>query len=505
VRIADLFAGCGAMSLGLQEAARRIGRRVQVRLAVDIDKTAIKIYAANLPVHDARAADVTALFDGKLGAAATKAEKTIKKKVGSVDVLLGGPPCEGHSDLNNHTRRRDPKNVLYLRMARAAEVLAPKVVIIENVAAVQLDETRVVNIASNALRAAGYQVAGRVVDLRRVGVPQRRRRFVLLASKVPDINPASILERLATGMPDHRDRTVRWAIGDLLGTPNGGEYDTSGRITKRNARRVAFLFERNRYNLPNRQRPACHRDGGHTYKSMYGRLHWDMPAQTITTGFGSMGQGRYVHPARRRTITPHEAARLQTFPDSFNFGDTTSRKMLAKLIGNAVPPLFMVALGTEVLRRLDSGRRRRRGTPAASSPGALHRMLTTRRRDTPGEVAIRHLLHASRLRFWVDRQVLPGSRRRADIVFARAKVAVFIDGCFWHSCPVHRTKPKANAAWWAAKLAANRRRDADTNRQLRNAGWLVERVWEHEAPEAAAARIEMMVRARLHPRRRALA
>jgi DNA mismatch endonuclease (patch repair protein) len=132
-------------------------------------------------------------------------------------------------------------------------------------------------------------------------------------------------------------------------------------------------------------------------------------------------------------------------------------------------------------------------------------MLTTRRRDTPGEIAIRQLLHGSRLRFRVDRQVLPGSRRRADIVFARAKVAVFIDGCFWHSCPVHRTKPKANAAWWAAKLAANRRRDADTNRQLRNAGWLVERVWEHEAPEAAAARIEMMVRARLHPRRRALA
>ena len=85
---------------------------------------------------------------------------------------------------------------------------------------------------------------------------------------------------------------------------------------------------------------------------MYGRLRWDQPAQTITTGFGSMGQGRYVHPARRRTITPHEAARLQTFPDTFDFGDVTSRKALAKMIGNAVPPLLMATLGDSILAGL---------------------------------------------------------------------------------------------------------------------------------------------------------
>jgi DNA (cytosine-5)-methyltransferase 1 len=446
---------------------------------------------------------VASLFDGKLGAAATKGEQKVRRQVGKVDVLLGGPPCQGHSDLNNHTRRRDPKNVLYLRMARAAEILAPAVVVVENVVPVQWDETGVVKAASNALNRAGYQVAGRVVDLRRVGVPQRRRRFLLLASNVPDINPASILERLASGMPDHRDRTVRWAIGDLLGATNGSVYDTSSRISKKNARRIAFLFESNRYNLPNRQRPDCHRDGRHSYVSMYGRLRWNSPAQTITTGFGSMGQGRYVHPARRRTITPHEAARLQTFPDFFDFGEGATRVMLAKMIGNAVPPFLMVTLGTEILRRLESGRTRRPRTPWASSPEALRRMLATRRRDTSAEVAVRRLLHARRLRFRVDRQVLPSSRRRADIVFVSAKVVVFIDGCFWHSCPLHRTKPKANAAWWAAKLRQNRRRDAETNRELRQAGWRVERVWEHEAPEVAAARIEETVRARLRHRRRA--
>ena len=112
---------------------------------------------------------------------------------------------------------------------------------------------------------------------------------------------------------------------------------------------MAYLFDKRLYDLPNSRRPDCHRDGDHSYVSMYGRLHWHKPAQTITTGFGSMGQGRYVHPARRRTITPHEAARLQTFPDWFDFGDQTSPTELAKMIGNAVPPLLMLALGNEIV------------------------------------------------------------------------------------------------------------------------------------------------------------
>src|SRR5262249_50867880 len=126
-------------------------------------------------------------------------------------------------------------------------------------------------------------------------------------------------------------------------------FDTPSKKTKTNAARMAFLFEKGLYNLPNDRRPACHQDGDHSYISVYGRLRWDRPAQTITTGFGSMGQGRYVHPQRRRTITPHEAARLQTFPDWFDFGGNTPRGVLAKAIGNAVPPLLMVELGRRVI------------------------------------------------------------------------------------------------------------------------------------------------------------
>jgi DNA mismatch endonuclease (patch repair protein) len=125
-------------------------------------------------------------------------------------------------------------------------------------------------------------------------------------------------------------------------------------------------------------------------------------------------------------------------------------------------------------------------------------MQRTRRRDTPGEIALRRLLHRRGLRFRVDTAPLPDLRRRADIVFTRARVAVYLDGCYWHSCPDHGTKPRANAEWWATKLAANVARDRDTDLRLRAVGWEVVRVWEHEDPEAAAARVEAVYHQRIN-------
>jgi DNA mismatch endonuclease, patch repair protein len=126
--------------------------------------------------------------------------------------------------------------------------------------------------------------------------------------------------------------------------------------------------------------------------------------------------------------------------------------------------------------------------PPASSPAALARMVRQRRRDTAPEMAIRRLLHAMGLRYRVDAP-LPGMRRRADLVFGSARVAVFVDGCFWHACPEHGTQPSSNAAWWAEKIETNVQRDRDTDRRLAAGGWTVLRVWEHEIPETAAARI----------------
>jgi len=116
------------------------------------------------------------------------------------------------------------------------------------------------------------------------------------------------------------------------------------------------------------------------------------------------------------------------------------------------------------------------------------------RRDTRHEIELRRELHRRGLRYRVDRGVLPGVRRRADIVFVRARVVCFSDGCWWHRCPQHGTAAKANKDWWDAKLAGNVERDRDTDQRLSEAGWSVIRVWEHEDVVAAADRIEAVVR-----------
>ncbi len=123
-------------------------------------------------------------------------------------------------------------------------------------------------------------------------------------------------------------------------------------------------------------------------------------------------------------------------------------------------------------------------------------MQLQRARDTGPELALRSRIHAEGLRYRVDRAPLPGLRRRADLVFGPARVAVFVDGCFWHRCPEHGTRPKSNVRWWADKLQRNQDRDADTDRQLAAASWLPVRVWEHEDPARAAARVAELVRSR---------
>ena len=122
-------------------------------------------------------------------------------------------------------------------------------------------------------------------------------------------------------------------------------------------------------------------------------------------------------------------------------------------------------------------------------------MKSQRRRDTKAELSLRSELWRRGLRYRVDVKVV-GRRRRVDIAFTRAKVAVFVDGCFWHRCPEHGSLPKANRAWWTEKLEANERRDRDADTELVAAGWLVIRVWEHEDPIAAADCIEAAVRTR---------
>ncbi|MDQ3489386.1 MAG: very short patch repair endonuclease [Acidobacteriota bacterium] len=138
---------------------------------------------------------------------------------------------------------------------------------------------------------------------------------------------------------------------------------------------------------------------------------------------------------------------------------------------------------------------RKKTRPGPSSPAARKRMQATRRRDTPGELALRAGLTRLGVRYRVD-AVLPGTRRRADVAFLGARVAVFVDGCFWHGCPMHGTWPKANSNWWRSKIEDNMKRDRDTDRRLLEMGWVVFRVWEHQDSVAAAQKIADAVRQR---------
>ncbi|WP_435769687.1 very short patch repair endonuclease [Nocardioides sp. SYSU DS0651] len=135
----------------------------------------------------------------------------------------------------------------------------------------------------------------------------------------------------------------------------------------------------------------------------------------------------------------------------------------------------------------------------ASSPASRRVMQGNRSRDTSPEVAVRRRLHAAGLRFRVAHRPLAPLRRTADIVFTRQRIAVFIDGCYWHSCPEHRTVAKSNASYWSDKLARNVARDADTTSRLRAAGWTVLRFWEHEDPDQVAARVAATVRGQADP------
>jgi len=116
-------------------------------------------------------------------------------------------------------------------------------------------------------------------------------------------------------------------------------------------------------------------------------------------------------------------------------------------------------------------------------------MSRQRRRDTGPELAVRRRLHALGYRYRVDHRPLPDLRARGDLVFTRARVVVFVDGCFWHRCPQHATSPRHNGEWWRAKLDANAARDRATDRRLGDAGWRVVRIWEHEDPEAPVAAV----------------
>ncbi len=345
IRIVDLFAGCGGLSLGVREAARALGRGAISVFASDIDEGALAVYGSNFDPKEVCCLPIETIFSKDLAEKLTRAELQLQERCEHVDFLIGGPPCQGHSDLNNHTRRNDPRNDLYAVMGRAASVLMPRFIIIENVLGVRHSATGVVQKTIKQLNSLGYRTASISLNSANFGVAQNRKRHFTLAA-AGDLAPMQrTLESLQQPV-----RPVMWSIDDLMEKEEATDspFNTAATHSATNKKRIDYLFAKDLYELPDSERPDCHRLKPHAYNSVYGRMRPDVQAPTITSGFGSTGQGRFVHPFKKRTITPHEAARIQFFPDWFRFCEV-GRRQLQKYIGNAVPPKLSYVLALSLM------------------------------------------------------------------------------------------------------------------------------------------------------------
>jgi DNA (cytosine-5)-methyltransferase 1 len=359
VRILDLYSGAGGFSAGLQAAINAAGLRATFAACVDIDPAGLEVFTRNIACRFKIRRNVDALldygirFDGDSARFAYPPEllePALDDEVGKVDIVIGGPPCQGHSNLNNHTRRTDPRNSLYLTVPAIGVALGARAIIIENVQSVLRDKSRVVDRARSVLESA-YHVTEMVLEAERLGVAQQRKRHFLVATK----NHSAPLDKLYDCL-SYDALSVQDALGDLESASRDNAFDIPADLSSENQGRVEYLFDHELHELPNEERPDCHKEG-HTYPSVYGRLHRDRPAQTIPGGFMSPGRGRYVHPNERRGLTPHEGARLQGFPDSFRFeradGVRLGNKDYSKLIGDAVPPPLGYAVGLACLATFD--------------------------------------------------------------------------------------------------------------------------------------------------------
>lgn len=341
--VADLFCGSGGLSLGAWEAARAVQLCLKPILAVDNDPDSLSAYRDNFAPAQSFCAPIEMLVDGELGARVTPRERPLLRKLRNLDLLLAGPPCQGHSDLNNHTRREDPRNELLLRVVRFAELCSPRHILIENVQGVRHDRSGVFRKAELTLSKLGYFTDSFLLEGHQLGMPQKRRRCFLIASRTASLSLTRLQKAHARPA-----QSFDWACSDLQKVDAKSVFDSSAKVYPENQRRMEYLIDNDLYDLPDSERPDCHRLKEHDYRAVYGRLSATKPAPTITTGFGSPGQGRYTHPRVARTLTPHEAARLQFLPDFFHF-NILKRKRLQKMIGNSVPPKMAFAAIVDML------------------------------------------------------------------------------------------------------------------------------------------------------------
>lgn len=334
--VVDLFCGAGGLSYGLQSAG------LSISAGVDLDPSCKFALESNTSA-DFVCADVVNVTTEQVSSWFGDA---------AIRVLAGCAPCQPFSTYSQSRKSKDERWNLLLEFQRLALAIKPEIVTMENVAG--LAKQGVWSGFVSALKADGYHVSWRVVECEKFGVPQTRRRLVMLGSR---LGPISL------GDPDdYTIISVKEAIGGLPRIDAGSRdsadpLHTSASLSETNLLRIRSSKAGGTWrDWPEELRAACHRKtSGKTYPSVYGRMEWEKPAPTMTTQCYGFGNGRFGHPEQDRAISLREAAIIQSFPDTYKFisdDSTVSFSHLGTLIGNAVPPKLGEAIGDCILSHI---------------------------------------------------------------------------------------------------------------------------------------------------------
>lgn len=355
--VADLFCASGGLSLGFASAASLLNIPLNYVLGVDIDSRALEVYKYHHKDGETYAGSVEDLVDYQVRGQGDNAVFAYQPKLthigersisAPIDIVLAGPPCQGNSTMNVKTRYNDPRNKLYLSAVAFAVAVDAEIVLIENVPGVLRDVNGVVFSAISLLRKSGYHINGEILAADKLGWPQTRKRYFLIATKKP--KALSLKEIAVIGKRDAAK--LKWIIGDLENLSQKDVLHSTPVLSEENIERIKFLHQEDVRDLPLHLRPKSHREGT-TFTTVYGRLDWERPSGTITQGFLSPGRGRYIHPTQPRCLSPVEAARIQGFPDDYfpihDLVPEIRRMELAKWIGDAVPPILGFYAGVVAL------------------------------------------------------------------------------------------------------------------------------------------------------------
>jgi DNA (cytosine-5)-methyltransferase 1 len=343
-KVIDLFAGCGGMTLGFT-----MTHRFESIMAVEFDADAADTYELNFGQHVARD------HEGR----PTPIERV--PSFPDADVVIGGPPCQGFSPLNMRGVGLERRG-LWREYLRALEQAAPSAFVMENVPEL-LRSAEYEAFKRAAETDLGFRVEGRILNAADFGVPQTRRRAIVIGSRLGEVEwperthwPRSDVP--AGGQPWH---TFRDAVKGLPRKPNGRNWHNPRNPRPMSVERYEAIPKEGegRFDLAERRpdiTPRCWLEKPTGSTDVFGRLWWGRPAFTIRTEFYKPEKGRYLHPSEHRPITVREAARCMTFPDSFKFPAPGEQSMtsVAKQIGNAVPPLLAQTIAAELAEHLDA-------------------------------------------------------------------------------------------------------------------------------------------------------